>query len=603
VQPGDTVMSHANRPRRVLRAIRKSYSGDLVSFRAKGFSRDVTCTPDHRFVSYPGLTTAKRSRGVVPQSTWTPADRLDEGDRVLVPWGVAVEPDRYPVIDTLPLVRDAVLEEGDRVRVKGSGRTIRRYVAVDPTFCWLVGLYLAEGGISNGPTGKPCRVDLNLWSRDYFEAMNAVEAFRTAFGAEAEACRVPSKPNVMYVRCSNAALADVFHALMPGNLYSKAVPSVVFAAPRMARLACIRGWLDGDGFVSRGSSLKTGGVGSSPDLLHGMFRLAVSCRLRPKLHQRRRYAHQRVAAKSIDFYGASAISLYPEFADEVRESMSLNLRRIDVVEHGLALPVRDIRRTHVADGEVFCLEVEEDHSFVANGYAVHNCTSFGSGHTIDLLQCIEIFLGKQPFEYLETCTEAIYGMGREVGGMLGGGDGCYGIAVAKAIAEMGVVPREMVGEYSGQRAKQWGGRGGVPSDVKEKAKPFKGTQTATITTLAELDAALANLYPTAGGFSQGFSMHRNADGVCRSQGRWGHEEAIVARRTRNGRRQYLMLQSWGPNVPDGPLTDDQPDFSFWIDESDAADMLGQRDWVVFSGFGGFRKRPIPSVFKHSRMVA
>lgn len=223
---------------------------------------------------------------------------------------------------------------------------------------------------------------------------------------------------------------------------------------------------------------------------------------------------------------------------------------------------------------------------------IGDCTSFGSGHALDLLQCVEIHLGHQPIGFLETCTEAIYGMGREIAGMLGGGDGCYGVAVAKALVEHGAVPRKLVGEYSGQRAKQWGSRG-VPAEIKTKMAEHKLGAAALVTTLDELDAALANLYPAAGGFGQGFTMHRNADGVCVQSGRWGHEQCCAGRRTRSGRRQYLLLQSWGDNVPDGPLSDDQPSFSFWIDESSMADILGQRDFLAFSKFPGFEPRPVP----------
>ncbi len=224
---------------------------------------------------------------------------------------------------------------------------------------------------------------------------------------------------------------------------------------------------------------------------------------------------------------------------------------------------------------------------------IGDCTSFGSGHAIDLLQCVEIHLGHQPIGYLETCTEAIYGMGREIANMLGGGDGCYGVAVAKALVEMGAVPRKLVGDYSGRRAKEWGGRG-VPDEIKKAAAQFKLGSAALVTTCDELDAALANLYPAAGGFGQGFTMHRDADGVCQQSGRWGHEQCCAGRRRRNGKRQYLLCQSWGDNVPDGPLTDDQPNFSFWIEEAAMADILGQRDFLAFSKFPGFEKRPIPA---------
>ncbi len=251
---------------------------------------------------------------------------------------------------------------------------------------------------------------------------------------------------------------------------------------------------------------------------------------------------------------------------------------------------------------VHCLEVEEDHSFIANGFDVHNCTSFGSAHAVDLLQCVEIFLLKEATEFREICTEAIYGMGREIAGMLGGGDGCYGVAVAKALTDHGATTREKVGPYSGTRAKQWG-RSGVPAEVKTQMSSFKVGKAALITTLEELDAALANLYPSAGGFSQGFTMTRDVDGVCRQSGRWGHETCFIGRRTRNGRRQYCMGQSWGPNVPGGPTTDDQPNFSFWMDETPAADILSQRDWLTFTSAPDFVKRDVPVEFKHSRMVA
>jgi len=224
---------------------------------------------------------------------------------------------------------------------------------------------------------------------------------------------------------------------------------------------------------------------------------------------------------------------------------------------------------------------------------IGDCTSFGSGHAVDLLQCVEIVIGDQPLIYHETCTEFIYGCGREIAGMLGGGDGCYGTAVAKALVDVGAIPRTLIGAYEGRRAKEWGARG-VPPELKTTASDFKVGSAAMLTTLDELDAALANGYPSAGGFSQGFTMRRDQHGCCQQSGRWGHEQCCIGRRRRNGRREYLLGQSWGPNVPDGPLTDDQPDFSFWIDETAMASILSQRDFLAFSKFPGFERRPLPA---------
>lgn len=232
---------------------------------------------------------------------------------------------------------------------------------------------------------------------------------------------------------------------------------------------------------------------------------------------------------------------------------------------------------------------------------IGDCTSFGSGHALDLLQCVEVVLGKQPIGFLETCTECIYGLGREIANMLGSGDGCYGVAVAKALVEQGAVPRKLVGPYSGDRAKSWGSSG-VPAEIKKAAAENKLGSAALVTTCDELDAALASGYPAAGGFGQGFVMHRDQEGLCQQSGRWGHEQCCTGRRRRNGKRQYLLWQSWGPGVPDGPLTDDQPDFSFWITEESMADILGQRDFLAFSKFGGFEKRPLPSSWSYSDYI-
>lgn len=232
---------------------------------------------------------------------------------------------------------------------------------------------------------------------------------------------------------------------------------------------------------------------------------------------------------------------------------------------------------------------------------IGDCTSFGSSHAIDLLQCVEIVIGKEPTVWKEVCTEATYGAGREIAGMLGGSDGCYGVAVAKALTTVGATTREKVGPYSGKRAKEWG-RSGVPSDVKSEMGKFKVGKAALITTTAELRASLANGYPSAGGYGEGFTMTRDANGMCRRSGRWGHETMFAGYRTRNGQFEYCMCQSWGPNVPDGPCVDDQPNFSWWMTDGEAANILGQQDWLTFSGAPDFETRPLPANWSFSNYI-
>lgn len=233
---------------------------------------------------------------------------------------------------------------------------------------------------------------------------------------------------------------------------------------------------------------------------------------------------------------------------------------------------------------------------------IGDCTSFGSAHAIDLLQCIDIALYKlDKSSYEETCSEAIYGFGREIAGMLGSwGDGCYGVAVAKGLTQYGAVSRKFVGPYKGSRARQWGSGAGVPQEVRQEASKHLLGEAVLVTTLAEADASLNNGYPFIVCSMQGFTMQRDETGTCYPRGRWAHCMFVAGRRKLGGNRvQYLICQSWGPSVPSGPLSDDQPSFSFWADAGVVARMLAAGDSLAFSRFAGFSKRSIPQKWRHS----
>lgn len=223
---------------------------------------------------------------------------------------------------------------------------------------------------------------------------------------------------------------------------------------------------------------------------------------------------------------------------------------------------------------------------------IGDCVGFGSGHAHDLLQCVEIGLGS-PLVYQETDTEFIYAASRQVAGILGRGDGSYGSAAVKAMSTMGMASRPMLGPegvYSGARARAWGDAG-VPQAVLAEAAPFLLGGTAAVAAWDELVAALSSGYPVVVCCDQGFDMTRDAQGFCARQGRWGHCMAIAG--VRFDRPGACLLQSWGPDVPQGPTALGQPDWSFWVDQATVEAMLAQGDSWAISKTPGFEKRKLP----------
>jgi hypothetical protein len=231
---------------------------------------------------------------------------------------------------------------------------------------------------------------------------------------------------------------------------------------------------------------------------------------------------------------------------------------------------------------------------------IGDCVSFGHAHGNDLLLCVEAALQGLKFklEEIETDTEALYGMAREAGNMLGWQDGCYGSAAVKAMTTMGVVPRSVVGPYSGKRAKDWGYKG-APADVKEKAARWKLGNAALVKTWDELVAAMSNGYPVTICTGMGFTMHRDEHGFCTPSGRWGHCMLLCGVRF-GSRPGACVFQSWGPNVPSGPLDLDQPDNSFWVDRAPLERILGEKDSWALSKSPFFVERPLPSAWTYDR---
>lgn len=222
---------------------------------------------------------------------------------------------------------------------------------------------------------------------------------------------------------------------------------------------------------------------------------------------------------------------------------------------------------------------------------IGDCVSHGFGHGVDLLEAIQISLGHKNEIFKQTATEAVYGMAKEVGNDLSWSDGAVGAWAGKAVTTIGTVNREVVGEYDGQRAKQWGYKG-VPADIKAKAKDHKVGAFALVSTYAELEDAISNAFPVPICSNQGFTMVRDANGFCRPKGTWGHCMLVCAIRN-DEHPGACIFQSWGPETPSGPLSLDQPPNSFWADPDTVSRMLRMQDTWALSQFDGYPNQKLP----------
>ena len=159
----------------------------------------------------------------------------------------------------------------------------------------------------------------------------------------------------------NAPLERWLREQFGGECESKTLPTWCLSMQASWRRALLDGYVDSDGCVTEGV-VSTSSVSKS--LAVGMRLLAISLGHVATLYRREGRAGQ------IDGRAFQGRDIYSVVWRE-----TLERRQTFQDTNHLFAPVREVEATG-REENVFCLEVEEDHSYVADGVVVHNCTFF-----------------------------------------------------------------------------------------------------------------------------------------------------------------------------------------------------------------------------------
>jgi hypothetical protein len=273
--------------------------------------------------------------------------------------------------------------------------------------------------------------------------------------------------------------------------------------------------------------------------------------------------------------------------------------------------IRDLDRKPF-DGEVYNLEVEGDHSYVAEGVGVHNCVGAGGGNCWMTLASIEAVRLGDPEVPLVPFWPLPYGRSRYYMGDRGPGEGSLGGMFAKAAREDGVVPANAAGLPPFDRSDMacWGraaemkfSDGDNPDTMAllPTSRKHLVKTTAQCSSADDVRAALVNGYPcTAASMyahDGGRVQSEPAVSLARKQGQWAHQMSVLAwwEHPKLGEIFFLMNQ-WGQGAhtkcPSGA-----PPGGVWITKADMG-WICRDEVFAFSQFDGFpgAAKPIPWVF-------
>ena len=225
-----------------------------------------------------------------------------------------------------------------------------------------------------------------------------------------------------------------------------------------------------------------------------------------------------------------------------------------------------------------------------------DCVSHATRNAIDITRSVEIDKGEAEEFITRGATEAIYGSRGHVG------QGMHCSRAARFVHDQGgILLRKKYPTlfldfsiYDSEIGIKWGRRG-VPDNVKEEAQKHQVETVSLVTTVEEARDAIFNGYAMSVCSDQGFSSRRDKHGIAKPSGTWHHAMCWCgcdATREIYNETLFLITNSWGL-WNSGDKRHDQPDGSFWIRESVARKMLGQRGSWVFSNVDGFPARTLP----------
>ena len=435
VRVGESVVTHRGRVRPVTKTYRRAYRGPLVALNVGGCPDKLRVTPNHEFlaVTFDAPAGRRLKNGAKyffrrPKYNtglrWVRADELKPQDVLAIPrqdyqvearvfdladivphyhadarsvWANKpsknVHGETYQqlaarfgttarVIGTIVAARRRVRDElGAHVNAyldeRGYERLLQpvklaRFVALDSRLMRLIGYYIAEGYVVGSANNRQARFAFGAHELGYAE--DVCQLLAAVFGYHGAATR-PTPRHALEVMVYNHAIARFFERLIPTGARNKRLPGFVLNQTRESLRQLLIGALRGDGCLkdARRIAYKT----TSPHLAHQIAEIFARLGYLPSVQA---YPSAR-ASWSTSYHVRIGGAQCARFAAEFPE---LNLRLPAGLRHKqdvfadepyLYAAVRSVEIEEQSELEVFNLEVAEDHTYVANRVAVHNCTT------------------------------------------------------------------------------------------------------------------------------------------------------------------------------------------------------------------------------------
>jgi len=273
-----------------------------------------------------------------------------------------------------------VVSSRDRVRLSNGKRDLIRFLKLDEDFAKLLGYYCADGSVSKaGNRPNSFIVCFSFGIDEQSNVDDVRKLIKRVFGLESNAV---TQRSTVHVTLSNSILGHLFRELCGRDSYTKKVPNMILTCNQENLIkSFLMGYLAGDGYVTpayeRTDQSFLGANSISRKLSLGISLLFIKLGSIPRFYVSENLPTTVVEGRTVsrhDDYMVKILKKNSSSSSDAIEWEDISGRVAESEDYYL-VPVKWLASEEYS-GFVYNMEVNGDHTYVANLLAVSNCQNF-----------------------------------------------------------------------------------------------------------------------------------------------------------------------------------------------------------------------------------
>ncbi len=358
VVPEINVLTHTGTFQNTYHIQKRNYSGKLYTIEVYGnLFQPITATSEHPFLVV--KRKLKNERNNTWEREWIPISKVKKGDYCC-----------YPIDNT-----EEIKDERSFEILMGRGKKFEYEtltVLCNNDLFKLIGYYLSEGSISSGHY-------LSFsFSETETEYINEVQQLISKVFHESRIRLSHHKKNHgTSVVVSSTKLCRFFQ-MFGSSSNTKHIPQWVIHEDKVKQQFLLRTWCFGDGSYFHSNNKDVFRIATvSKDLAKQMQMMLARNQIASSINMKNRIKEHRKTMYTVIIGGEFAVQFGHLVNVSVREELHHKKRStyFEIDDSYMYMPIKTITTKEVKNTKVYNFSVSRDESYVANGMAVHNCTS------------------------------------------------------------------------------------------------------------------------------------------------------------------------------------------------------------------------------------